>query len=160
MNCVTASSPTTGLRTIHLLRSILFRALPWHAIPVDTTLCLHPHFNLKNSHKLSFGMSTTTLLRLRGMFNIAAEIPTGFQVACRTSRWRSLIYLLSYRWWSTVILQKYLKPFSPTSSRALARMTVKARLLFSLIILYALTTAPLGFLFLPFHPAIQWLWIT
>lgn len=68
-NCVTSSSPTTGLRTIHLLRSILFRALPWHAIPVDTTLCLHPHFNVKNSHKSSFGMSSTTLLCLRSTFN-------------------------------------------------------------------------------------------
>lgn len=43
MNCVTSSSPTTGLRTIHLLRSILFRALPWHAIPAESSP-LKTHF--------------------------------------------------------------------------------------------------------------------
>lgn len=46
MNCVISSSPTPGLRTIHLLRSILFRALPSHAIPADSTLCLHLRFVL------------------------------------------------------------------------------------------------------------------
>lgn len=59
MNCVISSSPTTGLRTVHLLRSILFRALPSHAMPADSTLCLHLHFNVKFWPQWSFKPSTT-----------------------------------------------------------------------------------------------------
>lgn len=61
MNCVTSSPSTTGLRTIHLLlrtihllRSILFRALPSHAIPTDFTLCLHLCFIIKISPEARF----------------------------------------------------------------------------------------------------------
>lgn len=69
MNCVTSSSPTTGLRTIHLLRSILFRALPSHAIPAESTLCLHPRFNIRIGHKSSFRPNTAAASCLRSMIN-------------------------------------------------------------------------------------------
>lgn len=42
---------------------------------------------------------------------IAAEIPTGLHVACR---WRSLIYLLSCRWWNIPCFTKCSYPVSPT----------------------------------------------
>lgn len=47
-NCVISSSPTPGLRTVHLLRSILFRALPSHAISADSRRCLHPRSSTKS----------------------------------------------------------------------------------------------------------------
>lgn len=116
MNCVTSSSPSKGLRTIHLLRSILFRALPWHAIPADSTLCLHHSFlTLKSGTSQVSDRAQLRCHAVAACSAIAAEIPTGFHVACRTSRWRSLIYLLSYRWWNIMVWKKSLQPFSPTS---------------------------------------------
>lgn len=69
MYCVSSSSPTTGLRTIHLLRSILFRALPWHAIAPNSTFCLHLRLILKIGLKLSFRRSTHTLSYRRSVYN-------------------------------------------------------------------------------------------
>lgn len=74
-NCVTSSSPTTGLRTIHLLRSILFLALPSHAIPANPMLCLHFYFNIKWDECQSLSITT---LSCNLCFTKAAEIPCGF----------------------------------------------------------------------------------
>lgn len=81
-NCVTSSSPTTGLRTIHLLRSILFLALPSHAIPANPMLCLHLYFNIKLGKP-----QVRAKLRCHAVaacFTNAAEIPCGFHVAGRS----------------------------------------------------------------------------
>lgn len=48
-NCVTCSSSTTGLRTTHLLRSILFQALASHATPFSSIE--RPLSSLFCSHK-------------------------------------------------------------------------------------------------------------
>lgn len=149
MNCVTSSSPSKGLRTIHLLRSILFRALPWHAIPADSTLCLHHSFlTLKSG---TSQVSHRALLRCHAVAAcsaIAAEIPTGFHVACRTSRWRSLIYLLSYRWWNIMVWKKCLQPCSPASPWLLNNCKHGTFILFHYS--FHFTAAPLGFFILTF----------
>lgn len=85
INCVISSSPTTGLRTIHLLRSILFRALPSHAIPADhPERCLHHHLNVTFGRNLSSGRAQLRRHAVAACFPIAAEIPCGFHEACRS----------------------------------------------------------------------------
>lgn len=112
MNCVISSSPTTGLRTVHLLRSILFRALPSHAMPADSTLCLHLHFNIKFWHELSFKPSTTNaVMPSQHVPPSQRKFPLDFKWLDGPSRWRSLIYLLSCRWWNTHVFKKVLNVF-------------------------------------------------
>lgn len=83
INCVISSSPTTGLRTIHLLRSILFRALPSHAIPADSKRCLHRRLNVKFGHNFASRRAQQRCHAVAACFPIAAEIPSGFREACR-----------------------------------------------------------------------------
>ena len=117
-NCVISSSPTPGLRTIHLLRSILFRALPSHAIPADSTLCLHlrfccccccccffKHSNSGTSSHPDGGTTTAVTQSLR-VSPSQRKFPLDFMWLLGPSRWRSLIYLLSCRWWNTHDLKK------------------------------------------------------
>lgn len=85
-NCVTWSFPTPGLRTIHLLRSILFRALPSHASPATTlhALFTSPLFTFKPPKCQVSHQAQTTLSCLSRAFHHRSGnshwISSGFRV--------------------------------------------------------------------------------
>lgn len=156
-NCVTSSSPTTGLRTIHLLRSILFLALPSHAIPANPMLCLHFYFNIK------LGKSQVRAkLRCHAVaacFTNAAEIPCGFHVAGRSLSLTQfnlpvVMSMMKHSWLQSV----QTRLLNNTPFICLPPMTGLLLSFFTVLTLFRF--APLGSLFLPFHPALEWLWIT
>lgn len=91
------SSPT-GLRTIHLLRSILFRALPSHAIGADLQSVVCAAILTQNWRQVVIQANTSSLSQhVRVSWR---KFPLDFTRLVGPALWRSLIYLLSCRWWN------------------------------------------------------------
>lgn len=87
------------------------------------------------------------------------KFPLDFMWLDGPSCWRSLIYLLSCRWWNTRDFKKCLQSFSSTSPRDMFVYKYKILLLSFSCSLHFYDSAS-GLLFLPFHSVLKWLWIT
>lgn len=159
MNCVISSSPTTGLRTTHLLRSILFRAPTSHAIPADSTLCLHPHFNIKFGHNSSFRLSTATLSRRRNMFHRRDGNPRWISCGSSVLRADAVEFTCCHVDDETLMVWKSVYcHFHQQSPRRRVCHCAHGTFIFLLPLFFTLlTTAPRGFNFSPFHSALEWL---
>lgn len=115
INGVISLSSTTGLRTIHLLRSILFRALPSHAIRADLKACVRRNLNTKSETSCDPGEHNASVAACS---RTAAEIPSGFHGACRSCSLTQLnlpvvASVAKYSWFQ---FEKCLKPILSTST--------------------------------------------
>lgn len=159
MNCVTSSSPRKGITHYPSLAQHPIPSPSFTRHPRLSMLCLHPRFDIEISHKWSFKASTNyAAMPSRHVSPSQRKFPLDFMWLDGPSCWRSFIYLLSCRWWNTRDYKKVLTSTNSCVTFVHGNETYIFWLSFACSLHFGASAS--GLLFLPFHPVLEWLWIT